>query len=427
MSQSNNILLKNVKIYDKGSPHHLLTKDVHIINNIIVHIGEDIDIKSDEIIDQPGLCISPGWFDFGATCGEPGLEHRETLYSLSKAAQKGGYTAIAVFPNTNPSIDNKSMVDYITNQSKNLPAKIFPIGAVSKKCDGVELAELIDMHAAGAIAFSDGNRSIKNAGLLSKSLQYALTTGKTIINHPSDQDLVHHTYVDEGEASIFMGIKGEPALAEQLMLNRDIQLSNYTSAPIVSHLISTAVSANMINEAKKNNINIKATVSAMHLTETSQRVIDFDPAYKQSPPLRSEEDRNVLVEACQAHDIDAIVSNHTPLDIESKDLEFAYAEPGTIGLESCFAILNTKLKNTLGTELIIDFLSHQNKKCLGLETSNIIKNQSADITLFNPEEKWTFKKSDICSLSHNTAYINSEFSGRVYGTIINGALIKNKY
>ncbi len=409
------LLLKQVKIIDPTSVHHGQTKDVLIRNGVIHAIRNTI---SEEVrtLKWKGACISPGWVDIGAFVGDPGLEHIETLESLCQAALLGGFTRVAVLPNTEPSLQSKSEIEYIVRRSEKEVIDVLPIGAMTSRCKGEDLAEMIDMHHAGAIAFSDGIRPTQNPGLLLRALEYVSQFGGMIMNHPYAKGLKPNGLVHEGEVSVSLGLQGIPSIAETMMVKRDIEILRYSGSRLHIHNISCKESLNLIRQAKEEGLNITTSVASLNLAYTSSKVQDFDVNFKVLPPLRTEEDRQALVEGVIDSTIDAITSNHRPVDLERKSLEFAYAEFGISNLQTSFqaALLGLGQRGIEGT---VRGMSTGPRSILGLPASTIEKNNEAEITIFHPEMEHTIRHGQFASKSKNNPFLNQNLTGTVLGVV----------
>lgn len=410
-------LIKNATIIDPNSPHNGDAVDILIKEGRITEISKNITPSNAKLIEAENLEVSPGWLDIGAQVGEPGFEHREDLETVTAAAAAGGYTALACFPNTNPAIHSKSEVSFLKNHSKLVD--FHPIGALSRDCAGENLAEVYDMAASGAVAFSDGAKSITSAGLMKRGLEYLKGINGLVINHPNDLTLSKGGQLHEGEISTRLGMKGIPALAETLMLKRDLDLLAYTNSRLHVHNISTAESVKLIKNAKAKGLQVTASVSIMHLIYNHTALENFDPNYKLSPPLREKADVKALYKGIKDGVIEVVNSNHTPLEIEAKKLEFSYADVGIIGLETTFPLLNTHFAKLLGIDAIVQLLAIQPRRVLNMPIPSITKGATANLTLFQSSQAWTFAKKDIYSKSKNTPFIGGQFTGKVIG-IING-------
>ncbi len=410
-----NFLLQKVKIIDPTSPHHGKRMDVLVRRGKIEQIEKSISSEGVKVISINGACLSPGWLDFGTQIGEPGREYREDTQSIARAAMKGGYTAIAPFPNTDPVIDNHSMIGYIKAQSAGVGIDFVPIGAISKGCKGEDIAELIDMSDAGAKGFSDGNKPIHNEGLMLRALQYAKRFNGLIIDQPSNHNMVPEAQVHEGKASTMMGLKGIPSLTETNKIKRDIELANYAESDLCLHLISTGEGVDLIKSAKKSGQSVNATVGAFNLCFSEEDVIGFDPNMKFDPPLRTKSDKSKLVKGLQKGHLSVVVTQHTPLEEEKKETAFFDASYGSIGLQTTFAMLMTKIGDDVDLNVIITALCHNPRNLLGIDVPTIKEGNSFNATLFHPKKSWTFTNEANASKSKNTSLGGATFSGCVLG------------
>ena len=415
------LLIRNATITDPNSPHNGEKTDILIDSGTISGIGGDLtDKEVDESWDLKGALLSPGWLDVGVQAGDPGLEHREDLEHASEAAMMGGYTGVACFPNTAPCIHSKSEVHYILQRTRDFLVDFFPIGAVSHSCEGKEITEMLDMQAAGAVAFSDGKKPVEHAGLLLRALLYSKAFGGVILNQPYEGSVVPGGQMHEGVISTQLGMKGIPSLAESMMVQRDLDILAYAEdARLHVHNISTARAVQLIREAKANGLEVTASVPALNLFFTESDLQGFDAMLKVLPPLRTEEDRRAIFEGLQDGTIDLIVSNHVPLEVEAKELEFAYAKFGAIGLETAYAAAQTALNDTLSAIQLVDKLAIQPRKLLGLEVPTITKGAVANLTAFDPKKKWTLLKNEIRSKSKNSPFIDRELTGKALA-VVNG-------
>ncbi len=413
------ILLKNVTVLDKKSDFHNKTTNVHIVNGKIADIGTTKGSDKSKIIEGKDLYVSPGWFDIGTRLTDPGFEDLDTIDSLSDSAAKGGYTGLAVFPNTSPVVDNKVMVRGIIDRTNDKIVNFYPIGALTVDTNGKDIAEIIDMNTNGAIAFSDGKKSINHGGVLSRALNYTSVLDAPVINRPNDENISELGVINEGEMSTYLGMKGIPAIAESIMLQRDIVLCKYNDSHLISHLISTENSVKLIKEAKKDKVNVNATVSFHNLVSDESVLKNFNSMHKVLPPLRTSKDVNALIKGLKDGTIDAIVSNHYQVDIEEKRKAFFDTKYGAISLEAVFSALNTALGKKVPLETLIDKLSNAPREILGLELSTIAVGNKANLTVFSNTEEYKFEESEIKSKSGNSPFINQTFIGKVLGIVNN--------
>lgn len=413
------LLLRNVKILAPSSPYHRRRLDVFIRNGKIQKISKNLPVdRSTRKIESKNLHVSAGWIDIGTQMGEPGFEIRETLKTLANAAHAGGYTSIASLPNTKPVIQNRSEVEYIRQRGKALGLDIYPIGALSADTGGKDLTQMMEMDAAGAVAFTDGRKSIQNSGLLLRALQYVKSFGGTIMDLPNDHLLAPEGQINEGLMSTMLGMNGIPNMAETLMVERDISLLKYSESKMHIRCISTGQACSMIRDAQKTGLNLSCDTSAFHLFLSEREVENFDTNMKVLPPLRTKKDISSLIRALKDGTITHITSLHEPLEMERKKLEFSYADFGSIGLESCFAMANTVLKGKIALEQIVEKFTSGPRTILGLEEPLIDEGASANITFFDPDLDWTFDESHIHSLSKNAAGLGRAFIGRPLGVVL---------
>lgn len=412
------LLIRQARIIDPASKFHNKVVDVMIREGKITQISPSIKGKADHTLEGKDLHIAPGFFDIGTQGGEPGLEHREDWNSLSAAAKAGGYTGLALFPNTLPPVDSKSGISYVLQQNNRYGIRFYPIGALSKGIHGEQMAELFDMHRHGAVAFSDGRHSVHNGSLLLRALEYIRGFDGWILNRPEDGPLRGSGQMHEGSMSTALGLPGIPSVAETTALKRDIDLLKYSGSKLIAHGLSTRESVQLIAEAKKEGLNIRATVPVLNLIYDAQQLLHFDPNFKVMPPLRASYDRDALQQAVKDGTIDLIVSNHEPLDIESKEKEFPYTEFGAATLEICFALLNTHLKSTLKLPRIIRLLSVAPREVLGLEVPVIEKNEAADLVVFDPKETVERPKGKGFSKGINDPVAGQVLKGAIKATVL---------
>ena len=411
------IIIKNVKIIDPNSSNNNQSKDILINNGMIEKIGNKIQDESATIIQHKGLHVCPGLFDMNVDFGEPGYEHKETLISGCNAAQHGGFTGIGLVPNCTPERDNNSAIEFSINKTEDHLVDVFPMGTVTKGRNGEELAEMYDMKQSGAIAFYDGKKPIKNTGVLSRALLYSNNFNGLLFSFPYDQSISSNGQMNEGVESTKLGMEGLPSLSEEIQISRDLYLAAYNNAKIHFSTISCCSSVPMIMEAKANQLKVSAGVAIHNLILTDKKTEDFDSNYKVMPPLRTEEDNKTLIEGLKAGIIDVITSDHTPQDPESKIVEFGSAEFGIIGTQTAFPLAVTHLKKTLGLESIVTKMSINPRTILQLEVPIIEKGFKANLTLFNPSEKWTFTKDNNQSISNNSPFFDMDLNCKVIGTI----------
>jgi dihydroorotase len=420
------ILIQKVNIIDRNSPHNGTIRDILIENGRIKAIGQDLSAgagdksgaAADIIINQPGLCVSPGWVDIFSHFGDPGYEYKETLETGAAAAAAGGFTDVFVLPNTKPVVDSKSQVEYIRRGSASLPVNIWPIGAMTRGLEGKDLAEMYDMRASGAVAFSDGTSPVQSAGLLLKGLQYVKAFGGTIIQIPDDKTVGAGGLMHEGIVSTRLGLPGKPMMAEELMVARDIKLARYTESKIHFTGVTSPRSLDYIRRAKESGLSVSCSVTPYHLFYKDADLVNYDTNLKVYPPLRDESSVEVLRKAVAEGLVDCITSHHLPHEFDSKVLEFEYAKNGMTGLETAYAVVQTVLPD-LTTERIADLFSFHPRALFGLEQPGISEGQTAVLTFFDPKGQTILEEKTTKSRSKNSPFFGKMLQGRVAG-ILNG-------
>ena len=415
-------LIKSATIIDSTSQFNNQIKDILITDGVIKKIKDSIPTKPEyTVVERENLHISCGWFDTSVSFGEPGFEERENIANGLHTAAKSGFTAVAVNPNTSPIVDNKTSIEFLINKARNSATDLHPIGALTQKREGKEMAELFDMKQSGAIAFGDYNKSIVNDNLMKTALLYAQNFDGLVLSFPKNLSIAGEGLVNEGINSTKLGLKGIPALAEHLQIARDLFLLEYTGGKLHIPTITTTTSVELIKEAKSKGLHVTCSVSAHHLTLTDHELHHFDGNVKVTPPLRTQEDCNSLIKGIENGTIDIITSDHNPIDIEHKKVEFSVAKNGTIGLESLFGAVNT----VTSLENCINALTKKPREIFNIKSATIAEEQMANITLFNPDFIYTFSKENILSTSKNTAFLGKDLKGKAYGIFANNQLVIN--
>lgn len=391
--------------------------DILIENGKIVKIGEKIPLrdKDFDIVDCKGLVITHGFCDIHAHFREPGREDKETLESGSYAALGGGFTQVCTMANTDPIIDSPEHIYYIVSKSLKLPIDIFPVGAVSKGLKGEDLTEMLLMQKNGAIAFSDDGMPIQNAQFMKLALTYAKMLNVPIMNHAEDIFLRNNGVMNASSTSNNLGLKGNTSLAEAVMVYRDLLLAQSLNSKLHLLHITTKETVELLKKFKKKNSQITAEVSPHHLFFVDEDINEFDTMMKVAPPIRGRNDRKALIEGIKSGLIDCIATDHAPHTIEDKETTFNDAEFGMIGLESCFGAINKVLvkKNGMSLKSLIEKLTVNPRKVMSLEQNLFSIGCKAQITILDPNEKWTFKNEHILSKSSNSPFIGKELVGRI--------------
>ena len=416
------LLLKSATIVDASSKHHLDKRDVLIENGIISKIA--VTIPSSEKIKEislKNLHISQGWFDSSVSFGEPGFEERETIENGLKTAAHSGYTRVAVNANSFPVTDSKGHIKFMKSKAEGNAVNLYPIGALTVGSKGTELAELYDMQNEGAISFYDYKNPIANANLLKIALQYTQSFNGLVQSFPFEKSVASNGMMNEEVNSTRLGLKGIPALSEELQIIRDLYILEYTGGKLHIPTISTKKSVELIKDAKKKGLNVTCSVAIFNLALTDDVLEGFDTIYKLLPPLRTKEDTKALLKGLKEGIIDGVTSDHNPIDVEHKKTEFDHAFFGSIGLEGCFGALNL----LMGVEESIKALTGL-KKAFNISSDEIAEGNKAELTLFNPDETWEFSEKDILSTSKNAALLGTKLKGKPYGIVANNQLVLNK-
>lgn len=413
-----NILIKSAKIIAPQHTYHQQIKDILIKDGTIAQIEDQIQTSKDVTeVSFENLHISEGWFDSSVSFGEPGYEDRETIENGLDTAALSGYTAVAVNPNTKPIADTNADIGFIKSKAFGHSTALYPIAALTASSHGVDLAELYDMKKAGAIAFGDYQKPLANPNLLKIALQYAQNFEGLVLSFPIENRIIGKGVVNEGVMSTKLGLKGIPALSEELQIVRDLFILEYTGGKLHIPTISTKLSVELIKNAKEKGLDVTTSVALANLALDETVLQDFDTNYKVLPPLRTEEDRKALIQGVEDGSIDFVTSDHNPIDTENKHVEFDHALFGTIGLEASFGLL-LKL---FPLDIAVKSLT-AGKTRFGIPSSGIQVGNKADFSLFNPDFKSNFSKSDILSLSKNCAFIDQQLKGQVFGVIANNQM-----
>jgi dihydroorotase len=373
--------------------------------------------------------VAPGFIDLHVHLREPGQEHKETIASGCAAAVAGGWTSVCPMPNTNPVNDNAAITRYMIEQAQNAGlANVFPIGAITKSSDGTELAEMGEMKAAGAVAVSDDGRPVPSAGIMRRAMQYAKDFDLPVIDHCEDKSLSAGGVMHEGRMSLLLGLKGMPALAEDIDAVRDILLAKETGAHIHIAHVSTKGAIEAVRRAKNEGINVTCEVTPHHFTLTDRSVEGYDTNFKMAPPLRSEEHLAAVIEGIKDGTIDAIATDHAPHHHDEKALEFDRAPFGITGLETAIGLAFNELvhKGIISLERLVELCSANPAKIFKLDGRGTLKAGSiADITVIDPEMHWVYRNSESRSKSRNCPYEGWEFTGRAVATIVGGRIVYN--
>lgn len=402
-------------------------KDILIEGKVISQVADQIAVTDQvNVINAEGKIITPGLIDMHVHLREPGLEYKETIYSGTRAAAAGGFTAVASMPNTRPVADNKAVVRFIIEQAaRDGAVKVYPIGSITKGSQGEELAEIADLKEAGVVALSDDGNPVVNSEIMRRALEYAQMFNLTVIDHCEDPNLSAEGFMHEGYISTLLGLRGIPAAAEEVMVARDIILAELTESPVHIAHISTVGAVNMVREAKKRGLPVTAEATPHHFTLTDEAVIGYDTATKVSPPLRSEADKEAVLQGLKDGTIDVIATDHAPHAREEKEVEYAYAPNGMVGLETVVPLVVSQLisKGVLSWTDAVVKLSVNPAKILNIPGGTLSVGAAADLTIIDPEKEAVVDPKKFYSLGRNTPFKGWKLRGWPIYTIVNGQIV----
>ena len=419
------LLLKSGRVVNPATNFNDIV-DILIEDEKIIKIGADLQSDDAEIFDATGLIIAPGLIDMHVHLREPGQEAKEDIGSGTRAAAAGGITTVACMPNTSPVIDNSVLVQGIAQRAQqDGVVKVKVVGALSKGQEGKELAEIGDMLEAGTVAITDDGHYVDSAKLLMNGLDYIARYDLPIISHAEDNTLTEDGVMHEGAVSAMLGMKGRPAVAEDIAVSRDILLAEYTNARIHIAHISSKGAVELVRQAKKRGVKVTAEVTPHHLTLTDEEIKNFNVAAKVCPPLRSQDHVQAMIEGLKDGTIDAIVTDHSPHAFEEKDREFKFAPNGFTGMETSLGVILTNLYHTgiMTIDEIIEKMSVAPAKILKLDAGNIEIGKIADLTVIDPEKTWKVDSNKFYSRGKFTPYDGVELKGKAVATIVNGKIV----
>lgn len=425
------LLITNGHLIDpaerQNSGKHLLIEN----GRVAAWLGANDELPTDvETFDATGLIVAPGFIDLHVHLREPGQEHKETIATGAAAAVAGGFTSVCCMPNTKPICDNAAITRFIIEQSNRAGlANVFPIGAITKASDGTELAEMGEMKTAGIVAVSDDGRPVPNAGTMRRALEYAKDFDLTVVDHCEDKSLSHGGVMHEGKMSLLLGLKGMPALAEDVDAMRDVLLSEATGAKIHIAHISTKGAVEAVRWAKSKGLRVTSEVAPHHFSLTDEAVEGYDTNTKMAPPLRSRDHLEAVLEAIKDGTIDAIATDHAPHHADEKNLEYDNAPFGITGLETAIGLALEKLVHTGIIDLVrlVEMFSTNPARIFSLKERGTLKVGSiADVTIIDPDKIWTYDVNQTKSKSKNSPFHNHEFRGCAVATIVGGKIVYQK-
>ncbi len=416
------LLIRGGRVVDPATQHDRVA-DVLLDEGTILAVERTIEANDARVVDARGLVVAPGLVDMHVHFREPGFEYKEDIETGSRAAARGGFTAAACMPNTNPVLDTEGLVAQVVRRGNDVGlCRVHPIAAITKGQRGTELTEMRVLAEAGAIGFSDDGLPVESARVMRRALEYATFTGRPIISHCEEKALAAGGHMHEGEVSTRLGIPAMPGAAEDLGVARDVRLAELTKGRLHVCHVSTARSVQTIRAAKERGLRVTAEATPHHFTLTDEAVAGFDANAKMNPPLRPEVDRRAVIEGVLDGTLDAIATDHAPHAAREKLVEFDRAAFGIIGLETALALSLEVLVRGAGMELLalVDRLSTAPARILGLEGGSLRPGAPADIVLFDPEERWTFTEADVGSRARNTPFFGRAMTGRVVLTLLGG-------
>ncbi|MDD2228633.1 MAG: dihydroorotase [Candidatus Cloacimonetes bacterium] len=414
------VLIINAKLYQNGK---LSKGDILIDRKRIVKIAPKIEAVVDKVINADGACVFPGFIDLHVHLRDPGQTYKEDIVSGTKAAAHGGFTAICAMPNTEPITDNIASVEYIQLRAKELgSSKVYVIGAITKKSEGEEIAEMATMKSGGIVAVSDDGKCVQNARLMLSCMKYAANFNIPVIIHAEDYNLAGKGQIHGGKIATQVGLSGIPGLAEEVIIARDIMLAESAGARLHIAHISTAKSLELVRRAKERGLPITCEVTPHHLVLNEEACLHFDTNTKMKPPLRSESDRLACVQALKDGLIDCIATDHAPHADFEKEKEFDYAPFGIIGLETAFPVLykHLVLSKQISLACLVNALSSSPAKVLNLPGGSLKEGVAADVTIIDLKQETHFTPQNILSKSKNTPWLNQSLPGKVMWTICSG-------
>ncbi len=424
------LLLKNATLIDPVSGHDG-PMDLHIMDGVIQQRGASLAVSRAQVIDLHGRVVAPGFVDMHVHLREPGFEHKETIGSGVAAAAAGGFTAVCCMPNTNPPIDDQSVVRFIQAKARlalNGLVDVYPVGAVTVGRKGEQLAPLAELAQAGAIAFSDDGDPVESAELVRRALEYGGMFNRPLIQHAQDRPLTRNGVMNEGFTATELGLPGMPGIAEEVMVARDIRILEFTGGRYHVAHASTAGTVDLIRTAKARGLQASCEVTPHHFTLTDDAVRSFDTNTKMNPPLRTRADVEALREGLRDGAVDAIATDHAPHSFDEKQVEYQSAPFGIVGLETAIGLAVTELvrKNILSLYQLVEKLSTNPRAILGLPAIRIAEGEHANLSVFDPAAQWVVDPARFKTMSKNSPFAGFRLTGRSVGVINNNQVFWNE-
>lgn len=423
------ILLKNGRLIDpvSGRDEEL---DMHIADGTFAGIGKNLSVPAAQVIELRGKIVVPGFIDMHVHLREPGFEHKETILTGVTSAAAGGFTAVCCMPNTNPPIDDESVVRFIQAKARtalNGLVDVYPVAAVTKERKGERLAPMAELAEAGAVAFTDDGDPVHDAEIMRRALEYAAMYGKTVIQHAQDIPLTRGGAMNEGYVATLLGIPGMPPAGEEVVVARDLLLARYTGGHYHVAHVSTAGAAELLRQAKARGEEVSGEVTPHHFTLTDEAVKTYDTNTKMNPPLRTADDVEALRKALKDGTIEVIATDHAPHSFDEKQVEFQYAPFGIVGLETAIGLTITELVSTgvLSLMQMVEKFSTNPRRILRLPPIKIAEGERVNLTMIDPSHQWVVDPSTFRSKSKNTPFGGRKLTGKPFGVINNGEVFWN--
>lgn len=418
-------LIKNVRVIDPALSLDEVA-DILIDGQTIAQVAKNIECADAEIFDRDGCIAVPGLVDIHVHLRDPGQEYKETIETGTAAAAHGGFTGICSMPNTNPTTDNATTIDYVLDKAAQAGhCRVYPSGACTKGLKGESLSEMGDMVLHGAVAFTDDGRGVQNSGVMRRVMDYAKMFNKVVMSHCQDEDLVGPGQVNEGVVSTRLGLAGWPATGEELQIQRDIALSELTGCPIHIQHITSARGVELVREGKARGIQVTCEVTPHHLVLNEDDITTtYNTNLKMNPPLRSKADNAALIEGIKDGTIDCIVTDHAPHADHEKAREFELAPFGMTGLETSLGVILTYLVDPglITYNELVELMAIKPREILRLDQVTLKQGSVADITIFDPEVTWTVQSDDMYSKSHNSGFLGYTLKGRATDVFVGGTV-----
>lgn len=419
-----NILIQNGRIIDPASNRDEVA-DVYVAEGKVVAIGKDLNQTAEKVIDATGLFVMPGFIDLHVHLREPGLEHKETIETGAAAAARGGYTTICAMPNTKPVVDCREVVETIYKKAENVKCHVLQVGAVTKGQAGAELADIREMKEAGICAISEDGKSVMDSKLYEQAMLIAKEENLPVFAHCEDKNLVGKGALNAGKKAEELGVEGITNAVEDIITARDILLSKETGARLHLCHCSTEDSVRMVKEAKEQGLKVTAEVCPHHFTLTEDDIVGNDTNYKMNPPLRSKADKDALIAGLSQDIMDVISTDHAPHHADEKAKSMAEAPFGIVGLETAYCLANSELvaKGHLTEKQLVEKMSVNPAKVLGMDKGCIDVGKTADIVITDPKEEYVIHVNEFASKGKNTPFDGRKVTGRVKYTILSGEVV----